>query len=349
MSEKKGRIEYLDLAKGFGMLLVIVYHVFATIEAPFICNELITKLHVPSFYVLSGIFFKKYEGFVGFAIRKTNKLLIPFMFFHLLISVPYMMASLRDSGMSIPSMIYTSVSALYFKDFYNGKTWFIFSLLLTSVIFYAIYVISEKFKEYKVAVMIVLSLALGFTGVFLGQALIDLPAYLDSSLSATPLYCFGYLLKKHSNVLIANKMDKYNILFIIIILVGLYYIPGKCQFVTNHYYLHFLLVYPCCCLGPLAIILLAKVIKNLRWVNYIGRYSIILLLLHEPVYVLVYRVLNFIGIDDVLTKASVCFVLTMVILTLLIPVCVRWLPYVTAQKDLIKVSRYVGDSSKSNS
>ena len=349
MSEKKGRIEFVDLAKGFSILVVVFYHVFITCDASFFFNDLITKIMIPPFYVLSGMFFKKYEGFVGFTLRKINKLLIPFMFFYLFLTVPYTMAKLWNSGMSLSSIVYTSVFGLYFKDFINGKTWFLFSLFVTSLLFYFIYVISEKFKEYKVPAMIILSLAVGFTGVFLGQSFTDLPAYIDSSLSAIPLYCFGYLLNKHSNVLRANKMDKYNILIIIIILVGLYYIPGKCQFVTNHYYLHFSLIYPCCCLGALSIILLAKVIKSIRWFNYIGKYTIILLLLHEPVYVLVLKVLNYLGIDNAYTKALICLVITMGILTLLIPVCVRWLPYVTAQKDLIKVSRYVDVSNKSNS
>ena len=37
---------------------------------------------MPLYYFLSGLFFKPYNGFFNFAIRKANKLLIPFFFFY---------------------------------------------------------------------------------------------------------------------------------------------------------------------------------------------------------------------------------------------------------------------------
>ena len=79
MTDKKSsaRIEWIDLANGICIILVVLFHV---------CHEYplevqISSFRMPLYFILSGLFFKQYEGFIGFLKRKTNKLLIPFLFF----------------------------------------------------------------------------------------------------------------------------------------------------------------------------------------------------------------------------------------------------------------------------
>jgi fucose 4-O-acetylase-like acetyltransferase len=60
MVEKDKRIEWVDTAKGIGILLVILGH---TILLPFISVP-IYAFHMPLFFLLSGLFIKanKYEN-----------------------------------------------------------------------------------------------------------------------------------------------------------------------------------------------------------------------------------------------------------------------------------------------
>ena len=78
-AESKKRIEFIDLAKGVCILQVILIHCGYSFEPAGL-----RALRVPLYFVLSGMFFKDYGGFISTVWKKTNKLIIPFLFFFLL-------------------------------------------------------------------------------------------------------------------------------------------------------------------------------------------------------------------------------------------------------------------------
>ena len=78
---KKQRIEYIDLAKGFCILLVVLSHILAFYRTSLPYDSVLKCFRMPLYFFLSGVFFKQYENFLGFFKRKINKLLIPFLFF----------------------------------------------------------------------------------------------------------------------------------------------------------------------------------------------------------------------------------------------------------------------------
>ena len=80
-STNKGRIDFIDLAKGFCIIMVVYYHVYTKVYPPSPIDGAISIFRMPLYFFLSGLFFKTYEGFCGFLKRKINKLLIPFLFF----------------------------------------------------------------------------------------------------------------------------------------------------------------------------------------------------------------------------------------------------------------------------
>lgn len=71
---KHSRIDYLDLVKGFAILWVVWWH---TCHPPFVHPY----YHVPIFFVISGIFFRK-EPFSEFIKKKYRRILLPFLLFY---------------------------------------------------------------------------------------------------------------------------------------------------------------------------------------------------------------------------------------------------------------------------
>lgn len=65
------RIEYIDLAKGICIMLVVLLHVFGDMSGTVI--KIMNLFRMPLYFVLSGLFFKQYEGFYSFLKKKTNK------------------------------------------------------------------------------------------------------------------------------------------------------------------------------------------------------------------------------------------------------------------------------------
>lgn len=337
MGEKRGRIEFIDLAKGFCILMVVWLHVFRATGVSVPLNELTAKIRMPLYFVLSGMFFKEYEGFFGFLLRKTNKLLIPFFFLYLILTTPWTIIKDLLEGQTLTAAFTDVAMGVYNEYFTNTPTWFLICLFHTSILFYVVYMIAKKCGDHKALTIIILSLLVGAVGLFLSYNRYDQPAYIDTALTATPLYGLGYLLNKHSDILRKSKIDPYLPLIVPLMLIAAYMVAGDLNFISNHYWVHPLLLYPSCALASIAVILLAKIIKRLPWVSYVGRYSVILLMFHWLVFTLVIRVLRSLHVSEGYPLAWTTFFITCIILTLLIPLCKKYLPYVTAQKDLIKV------------
>ena len=72
----KVRIDFIDLAKGVCIVLIVLGHTGIAVDYPGL-----TLMRTPLYFALSGLFFKDYGGFMQFLVRKTNKILIPFLFY----------------------------------------------------------------------------------------------------------------------------------------------------------------------------------------------------------------------------------------------------------------------------
>lgn len=65
------RIEYIDLMKGICIVLIILMHcdIKSSNER---LNDMLADFRVPLYFFLSGLFFKEYDGFIDFCIRKNK-------------------------------------------------------------------------------------------------------------------------------------------------------------------------------------------------------------------------------------------------------------------------------------
>jgi fucose 4-O-acetylase-like acetyltransferase len=78
------RIDYLDAAKGIGMLFVILGHNQIKQTYP-IVFQVVYSFHMPFFFLLSGMFFKTDYGFIELARRRFSSLLKPFIAYTIMI------------------------------------------------------------------------------------------------------------------------------------------------------------------------------------------------------------------------------------------------------------------------
>ena len=71
------RMEYIDMMKGFAMILVILGHIWYIPQPLKIC---IYFFHIPLFFFLSGFTFsiKKYTSFKPFFMKKFKTIMLPY-------------------------------------------------------------------------------------------------------------------------------------------------------------------------------------------------------------------------------------------------------------------------------
>lgn len=333
MDEILKRIEYIDLAKGFCIILVVFYHscvVAGVGEYPL--HDATCIMRMPLYFFLSGLFFKPYENYRGFLIRKINKLLIPFLFFRIVSCVitpfvnntPFEWHRLWDFVYNAPLIAP------------NTPIWFLMCLFWLNQMFYAIYKIGSKSK-YPVAVIAILSLLLGIFGYELGQTPFNINAMnIGTAMTASPFFCAGYLFKKHTDILYPNKWDKYLPLFIAVCALYTAWLAKPADYFYNQYEANIWVTYTCALTGVLCIIFISKLINYLPLVSYFGRYSIMILVTHIPI---VQRLTSFLSRYDLPIgwQIFICTTIVMLSYLILIPLMKEYLPYVTAQKDVIPV------------
>lgn len=175
---------------------------------------------MPLFFALSGYFFNEGRTIKENIKNKFNSLIIPYIFYFLLVQCLFIL---------VHKFFYQDIYfawGMFFKPYWAvGPMWFFWGLFFTSVFFT---LIAKAFK--KTYLIILLSLIFSIGGYFLSIYKIQIPLYIDSALSMTIFYAFGYLLKKY------NVVEKLNTKTSIIIGVSsliLYSLAIVFQIVNN--------------------------------------------------------------------------------------------------------------------
>ena len=335
---KKPRIDYIDLAKGFCICLVVFHHYcYQFTEQDSVVNFALISFRMPLYFILSGLFFKDYGSLWNFTLQKTNKILIPFITFAginaILIAIVHLIKG--------ESITLQPLSNLYYESIPNYPTWFLWCLFVNGIIFYLVFIVAKQTKKYMPISILLLSLIIGVVGFTLGKYGINLPCYFDTALTVTPFYAFGFLLRKFTNFLYPNKTDKYNILIAVVCTIYIILFADKTSFVENNMeFANIFVVYSCGLVGTIGILSISKEIKKLPIISYLGRYSIMILCTHVLFYQFLWRYAvsychNNFNIPQLYTSFG-CMVVMCLLYLLIIPFMKRFMPYVCAQKDIIK-------------
>ncbi len=322
------RIEFIDLAKGVCIILIILGHTGFSVDFPGL-----TAMRTPLYFTLSGLFFKDYGGFLQLLVRKVNKILVPFLFFYTASYIIFYLCNWAFPGL-IVSDAEGWMDVFTQNQYFNGPIWFLLALFWCNIAFCAISLNIKK-ELYRFLAVIVLF----FIGYAVERASVFLPCMLDASMIGMPFFYFGYLLKK-SPLLYSEVKNRYNLLlsaalFLVAYITDVAFAP-IIYFHDKKIEGNLLAMAVLACSSVVALLLLCKCLKRLPVVSYIGRYSIIPLCLHHLVYRPLQLLLREIPFLEEYENCAVAL-LTIVICMAFIPLCVRFLPYVTAQRDIIRI------------
>jgi len=326
------RYESVDCAKGIGIMLVVFAHVIATHNVGWKIEEIITSFHMPLFFVLSGMFFSRKSSFADFIVGKINRLVVPFFFFYLTISIllPFIYFCYQGRALcKLPTLLL----GFYNENLYIvGAIWFLLSLFFVSIIFWLITVI-EKFR-YSSAVLF--PVLLGIIGYYIGVNYINLPCWFDTSLTCMPYFAVGYILKNKTLLLTTNIGDKYNIILFLLSIVIVSLVAGHTCYRANHFDISIWRVGVCGMLGFFAVFFVSNTgIKRNEIIQFVGKNSLIILGIHQLIMMAIAAGLKYTQIYGWLA-AILNFVFTMVVCCLLIPIMLKYLPMVTGEKNLFE-------------
>ena len=124
------RIEYLDIARGIGILLVVLGHNDFGAISPFF-HQVIYSFHIPLFFFLSGYFINTSIPFFDYFKKRFHSVLKPYLFTIFLIyftSVSFEKMGFQTAIGRIVKSLYGSVNYIDW-----GQLWFLPQLFVVSL------------------------------------------------------------------------------------------------------------------------------------------------------------------------------------------------------------------------
>lgn len=277
---RRQRLEWIDMAKGLGMILVMIAHA----PIPDQLKGVIYTFHMPLFFFLSGYLFSisKYNNFIVFFKRKFKSLVIPYLTLSFINYIYW----ISTNGPHIYSInIYKPLVGTFYAlrrsewTLHNGTMWFVACLFFTELLFYTIVKLSKNNSTIIAICLVISSVAGHLYSAYIGQAL---PWSIDISITAVVFFGTAYLIRDKNVGLNANI--GYLVLFIAANIFAGYlnfkHIGKPIDMFFNVYGSYFFF-YISAFGGVLAYVMLIKLLPKINLLAYIGKNSIIFLAFHQ--------------------------------------------------------------------
>lgn len=274
------RQDWLDIAKGLGILLVVAGHVFVRTDWPVDPVGFIFLFHMPLFFIVSG-YLQKPEPLGTVTEKKAFALIIPYAAFMVVLTAPYALADLAQLGLNGRPLEWGKYAGWIYGGPYlggfNGVLWFLTALFGAQVLFAAICRLPRAGQIFATTACVL-------AGYIISALDLTLPLALHVSLYAVGLIHIGALLRASPKVMALGPVLAAAALLVVIgfALTGH---PLSIDMKAANYGppLIGLAVSVGLSLGVLAI---AKALEGSlaqRALTYLGQASLIVMAVHQPV------------------------------------------------------------------
>ena len=189
----------LDIAKGIGIILVVIGH---CISGTSILGKCISSVHMPLFFLISGLCFNeiKHANLIPFFKQRFRQILVPcFLFTAIFITIS------------------PAVSIYKLKYGLPGSLWFLLILFIIAILYSVLHKITEKCYGSNYLLVYILFLCLLISGEIYYHD-ISLPYKIHNIPGAIFYYGIGHQLK-HTNIISFIQKTKNSLSSIIIAIV----------------------------------------------------------------------------------------------------------------------------------
>lgn len=312
MQEKK-RFEWIDIAKGIGIVLVVLAHSWtdylntSMIEIAYKAKLAIYLFHMPLFFFISGFLFKKEKNILGYTMYQFIQLIIPYICIFFLVVALLMLS--ENIGMitsrAVTKYLWSGRNLYDIPHLYLAPMWFLMCLFNTRIIYNFII---EKSNHWITNIVIILCLLTAYyCNIYI--PLLTFPFCLHLVLFTIVFFHFGNIYKKY-------YQEQINIPILIIgipaILSPLLFNIKSIDILMAEYGTPFISLI-CSTIGVLFIINLSKFLVRFQYLNLIlselGKASLIIMALHlvvRPVFSMQFLYEN--PILNVLFSIIVCYI-----------------------------------------
>lgn len=321
-TKAKVRLDYVDIAKGIGILLVVFYH--CMIYAPKVFSDnlksMISVFFMPLFFFLSGYLYK-IKPTKEYLYSKGKSLLLPLIFiyvYNFYISV-------------VAGFLNFDVNLLQFKGY-----WFLEDLLYISILYYFVNCLLSKIKFIKDRYIDYI--------LFFGSILVSMFAILleyksgggspsiNSAAASLMFFAFGHIFRTNEIKLDIAKNRVIYAVFGIGLLIGIWFLSPKSGNISIAYnkYGNPPIFIVCAVMGTLGIFYISKAINKSGLLSYFGKNSLVMITTQFPLIccgnlIIDYFSKNVVGLNIVIATI-LNFVFTLICEVVVITVVNKFFP-----------------------
>lgn len=336
----KKRVEFIDLAKGIGILTVVWAHIMLVGWS----HRLIYGFHMPFFFLASGLLFNRdrYSSFGEFLGHRSRGMLLPYAIYSVITwGIWALFRYLRhDAVKSYLAPLMQTIWAQGSGEFmvHNSALWFIPCLFAVEIMYFFI----SRMGDRKALITSFAIAAMGGLLAYLfGESyLMNLPWNLDAAFYALPFFCVADVFKRRRPLASLVQESKDNRFVAGGLLVGLTVVWvvlalsfAECSMGSSSYQCNIVVFFLRAFAGSGAVILFCILVEpfcgnaplrvvsgSLKWC---GRNSIHIMCMHIPikgvVAIALVKAIKYKGdISESYICSAIIFVVTMLVIWLLV-------------------------------
>lgn len=206
------RIEYLDIAKGLLILLVLLDHICWQVINNNIHNRLVdetmnyfflfTPFFMSAFFLITGICSNYNKTFTEFICNKTKTLLIPALFLGVIQNILYSILTTPET-LEIKSIIRMFLKMITQIIYNGGQYWFLAAIFISNILFW----LTQKYIKQNCYKLIIITFLFCIGSILHFQNIPNIWS-IQQALLLLPFIYIGFLLKskkiglKHSYITI---------------------------------------------------------------------------------------------------------------------------------------------------
>lgn len=346
------RIEWVDIVKYVCIIMVMLSHLETRTE---IWSVFYSPFFLSAFFFTAGYVYKQRGDFKEFLHKKIRQLFVPWLVFSI-----FDLALSQVISFNAHESFLEELKWNFFQIRGQGdQIWFVAALFVAFIPFYFFIQCYETKGQkmnggYRGNCLIAVTLAwlLSFTSILYTRGVpadifpwnsASLPWHIEYMFQAMFYMVLGYMFRHNMEA----EFDKYNTLKLRIVASIIYlllvFVPffGK---VKMPMVVDVLYQYLTSIVGIATLILIAKVIKANKYINYVGQNTLIYFALHGKVYSIIQTLLKKFAVgfySEVLNSIALssvfCLGLSLVLsVILIVPACIinRWFPFIVGRKSI---------------
>ena len=253
------RLEYVDIAKGFGLVLVVCSHSDA-----FDLMWYMMDMCIPIFFFCSGYTFRMKDTFKNSMFKKFKRLFIPYLFFNIVMFCVFCHFSLRE----LIGIFYSRYS-LYpldvtpnIKFFTSGNypLWYLTSMIVSYFLFYLLI----YYEKYKHMLMLLYALLI----IIFMKSPISLPWSIDTAPLTAMLIYVGMNVRKYDLI----SINIFQILILALLYIGLRCVGGDLNISVRVYGTSVAIYFILSIIAPFVVLWCSKFFEG----TYVGKIFLVL-------------------------------------------------------------------------